>query len=127
MTQIYCPLCRLEQPSEHRYCLGCGISLPTHLLEEASSKRVRMFPGVKVQQGDLDAGFLRVSCYLKEQRFDAPEGTITFAGRHVRFSVWDGTSARCVLSVPESEARALAGFILSETALLRSRSEREQV
>jgi hypothetical protein len=73
-----------------------------------------MFAGIKISDKDLDPGFLRVSCYLKEQRFDAPEGSVLIPGHHVRFSIWDGERARCVLSIPETEARAMADFIQSE-------------
>ncbi|MGH2693679.1 MAG: hypothetical protein ACRDJJ_02575 [Actinomycetota bacterium] len=55
-----------------------------------------------------------MSCYLKEQSFESPEGSVSIPGRHVRFSVWVKDSARCVLSVPESEARDLARFIGEE-------------
>ena len=117
MSHIFCPQCRLEQPAAHTYCASCGERLPTHLLGHGSAKKVRLFPGVKVQEDDLDTGFLRVTCYLKHQHFSSPEGSITFTGRHVRFSVWDGEAARCVLSIPETEARALAEFIFEETFL----------
>lgn len=119
MSEMFCPSCRLHQPRDHAYCVRCGTSLPHHLLgetEPSETKRSRFFPGVKVHAQDPDAGFLRVSCYLKEQSFEAPEGEVTFAGRHVRFSIWEGEDARatCVLSVPETEARALASFVTNE-------------
>lgn len=119
MSEMFCPSCRLQQPQSHAFCVRCGTSLPHHLLEDAApleTKTSRFFPGVKVHAKDPDAGFLRVSCYLKQQSFAAPEGEVTFAGRHVRFSIWDGEEARatCVLSVPETEARDLADFITTE-------------
>ena len=114
--QIFCPSCRLQQPQEHSYCIRCGASLPRELLQPIPSetKTSRFFPGVKVHERDPDTGFLRVSCYLKEQSFEAPEGEVRFTGRHVRFSIWDGETATCALSVPETEARELARFITAE-------------
>ena len=114
---MFCPSCRLEQPTEHSFCIRCGTTLPHHLLEtRRPQKASRFFPGIKVDERDPDGGFLRVSCYLKEQSFEAPEGEVSFTGRHVRFSIWDGEESRatCVLSVPETEARALAEFITTE-------------
>lgn len=115
MRDIYCPQCRLSQPSTHLYCLGCGATLPAHLLDDHSrAKAVRYFPGIKISEGDPEGAFLRVTCYLKEQVFNSPEGTVTIPGRHVRFSMWVGDEARCVMSIPESEARDLAGFVTQE-------------
>ena len=123
---MFCPACRLEQPRSHTFCVRCGVALPHHLFEDTAdepSKSSRFFPGVKVHDSDPDSGFLRVSCYLKQQCFEAPEGEVNFTGRHVRFSIWDGDESRatCVLSVPETEARALADFITTEMDWLRER------
>ena len=122
MDGIYCPSCRLHQPASHLYCVRCGSSLPTYLLEPAHGKRARFFAGIKVTQGDPEGAFLRVSCYLKEQTFEAPEGSVTIPGRHVRFSVWVGERAQCVLSIPETEARELAVFIGEELGRLEPAS-----
>ncbi len=119
MEQIFCPQCRLRQPTEHRYCARCGVALPVHLLDELPHKRARFFAGIKVSDSDPDAGFLRVSCYLREQTFETPEGSVTIPGRHVRFSVWEKERALCVLSIPEAEARELAGFIAEELSQLQ--------
>lgn len=121
MDHIFCPQCRLQQPQDHRYCLRCGNEVPRHLLEDEDHrppKSFRFFPGVKVSQGDPDVGFLRVSCYRKDQTFTTGEGSVTIPGHHVRFSVWDGEEAKCVISVPETEARALAGYLLQELGSL---------
>ncbi len=107
----------MQQPTDHAFCVRCGESLPTHLLE-APAKRVRYFAGLKVSEGDPEGAYLRVSCYLKEQSFVGPEGTVTIPGHHVRFSVWVGDEARCVMSVPEAEARELASFIDEELGRL---------
>ena len=115
MLSIFCPECRLSQPTGHVYCVTCGTSLPTHLLEPpAGVKSARLFPGIKVSEGDPEGAFLRVSCYLKEQVFRSKEGSVTIPGRHVRFSVWVEDEARCVMSIPESEAHSLASFISAE-------------
>ena len=118
MQNVYCPQCRLHQPSTHAYCLRCGATIPTHLVEDLPVKRARYFAGVKVSDGDPEGAFLKVSCYLKEQTFQAPEGAVTIPGRHVRFSVWVGNEARCVMSIPESEARDLAAFMTEELGRL---------
>jgi hypothetical protein len=117
---MFCPQCRLDQPETHVFCPRCGTRLPTHLL--ANSKISRFFPAVKVAPDDPENAFLRVSCYLKRQEFTSPEGTISFDGRHVRFSVWIGDEARCVLSIPESEAVELASFMQDELTRLNSES-----
>ena len=115
MQDIFCPQCRLSQPSEHRYCVRCGVALPSHLVEDQGrTKAVRYFPGIKVSEGDAEGAFLRVSCYLKEQVFRSAEGAVRIPGRHVRLSFWVGNEARCVMSIPESEARDLASFVTSE-------------
>lgn len=111
MTEVYCPDCRFKQPSEHSFCFRCGRSLPTHLVDRTPSKLARFFAGVKVDDGDPENAYLRVSCYRKEQTFNSPEGSVVIPGRHVRFSIWVADQARCVLSVPETEARDLAHFI----------------
>lgn len=114
MATLFCPSCRLEQPVTHSYCVRCGTDIPVHLLDEHPVKRARWFAGVKVHPEEPEGTFLRVACYLTEQRMDAPEGTAVVPGRHVRFSVWDGERARCVVSIPEAEAAELARFITKE-------------
>ncbi len=118
MERIFCPSCRLQQPIDHAYCVRCGQGLPRHLLEEGPVKRARFFAGVKVNEGDSANAFLRVSCYLKEQTFSTPEGSVVIPGHHVRFSIWNGERAQCVLSIPETEARSLAHFIEEELSKL---------
>ncbi len=118
MERIFCPSCRLQQPIDHAYCVRCGHGLPTHLLEQAPVKRARFFAGVKVSDRDSANAFLRVSCYLKEQTFSTPEGSVVIPGHHVRFSIWNGEQAQCVLSIPETEARSLAHFIEEELSKL---------
>ncbi|MDQ3932921.1 MAG: hypothetical protein M3252_08820 [Actinomycetota bacterium] len=115
MHDIFCPQCRLSQPSHHLYCVRCGAGLPSHLLAEGErAKAIRYFPGIKVGEDDPEGAFLRVTCYLKEQVFRSDEGTVKIPGRHVRFSFWVGNEARCVMSIPESEAKDLAAFVTDE-------------
>lgn len=65
------------------------------------SKTARFFAGLRVADEDPADAFLRVTSYRD--------------GHHVRFSVWVGDSARCVVSISEAEARELAAFLAAET------------
>jgi hypothetical protein len=114
MARIFCPDCRLEQSSKHAFCPRCGGVLPVELVDPGRSKKTRFFAGTKMSHADKEGSFLRVSCYREEQTLEAPEGTVTIPGHHVRFSIWNDSRARCVLSLPETEARALAEFVLEE-------------
>ena len=64
-------------------------------------KTARFFAGLRAADEDPEDAFLRVTSYRD--------------GHHVRFSVWVGDTARCVVSIPESEARELAAFLTAET------------
>jgi hypothetical protein len=121
MQRIFCPQCRLEQPADYLYCPRCGVRLPLELLQENRAKAVRFFAGIKVDPGDLDSAFLRVSSYRQDQRFETSEGPVTVPGHHVRFSIWVGAEALCVISLPESEARDLAEFLFVELSGLGAR------
>ena len=110
MSDLYCPQCGLEQPTSHTFCLSCGVRLPSELLP-SPPKSSRWFAGVRVGEGDPEGAYLRVSCYREDQVFEAPEGEVRIPGHHVRFSVWSGKEARCVVSIAESEARELASFV----------------
>lgn len=114
MQRMFCPQCGLHQPSEHIFCVRCGRSLPTHLLGDPPAKRVRFFAGMKIDQRDPEGAFLRVSCYRKDQHISTEDGTVVVPGRHVRFSIWVGDRARCVLSIPESEGVELLRFLEAE-------------
>jgi hypothetical protein len=129
VTEIFCPDCRFKQPSEHKFCFSCGRLLPRHLAQVTPSKLARFFAGVKVDQADPENAYLRVSCYRREQTFDSPEGSVVIPGSHLRFSIWVNDEAKCVLSVPETEARDLSRFIEEgmrtlESSTLNSRSPR---
>lgn len=114
MDELFCPNCRLQQPVEHRWCVSCGTALPSHLIYERAQKVARFFAGIKVGDDDPENGYLRVSCYSRDQRIESPEGSISMPGSHVRVSMWVDDQARCVMSLPSSEAREMATFILSQ-------------
>ena len=83
-------------------------------------KSARFFAGVKVAPADPENAYLRVSCYQTSERIEAPEGSVEVPGNHVRFSVWWRDEARCVMSIPESEAWELARFLNEELGKLGS-------
>jgi hypothetical protein len=118
MKDIHCPQCRLKQPIGHTYCIACGEMLPGHLLGPIPAKKTRSFAGIKVSEEDPAGAFLRASCYLKEQVWETEDGTVAIPGSHVRFSVWVGDEAKCVISIPHSEARDLARFLSAELSRL---------
>jgi hypothetical protein len=66
------------------------------------SKTARFFAGLQVDAADPEDAFLRVTRY---------------GSTHVRFSVWVGDRARCVVSIPEAEARELVAFLAGSEAL----------
>jgi hypothetical protein len=111
---IFCPRCRLRQPTKHRFCARCGEALPTGLLKEASNKVARFFPSIKVAEDDLEGAFLRVTRYRRDATLESVEGAVVIPGHHVRFSIWSDNECQCVLSLPEAEARELATFVLEE-------------
>ncbi len=114
---LFCPSCRLRQPVSHRFCLRCGKRLPRYLMRSeqgAEAKTLRIFAALRVTENDPEHAYLRVSCYKKDQTFEAPEGAVTVPGHHVRFSIWSVDRAICALSLPEVEARELAEYLISE-------------
>lgn len=113
MGEIFCPACRLQQPTSHTYCARCGAVLPTELVTEAR-KSARFFAGVKVAEGDPEAGYLRASHYRATERLEGGEAAVEVPSEHVRFSVWVDDRAQCVISLPISEARELTSFLDNE-------------
>lgn len=116
---MFCPWCRLEQSSSHRFCPRCGGPLPAGPLEDPHlsgerTKTFRFFAGIKVDDRDPENAYLRVSCYRKERTFTSPQGSVTIPGHHVRFSIWVGGEAVCVLSLPEAEAGELSKYLVAE-------------
>jgi hypothetical protein len=113
MESIHCPDCGLGQPLEHHFCVRCGHTLPTRLLRQ-QGKQARFFAGVRVDESDPEQGYLRVSCYGQDETIESSGATVTVPVRHVRFSVWVDDTARCVLSIPASEAKELVRFLNEE-------------
>jgi hypothetical protein len=121
MPKVFCPQCRLSQPAAHRFCPRCGSTFSSSGVKPAAGRHLeppaktsRFFAGVRVADTDLPSAFLRVSCYRDEQVIHSPEGSVAVPGHHVRFSVWSDAEARCVISLPEFEARALIEFVSEE-------------
>jgi len=114
LDDLFCPSCRLRQPVHHTYCVACGDVLPSHLLPEVPAKAARFFAGIRIGDSDPENGHLKVSCYLRDHTIESPEGSVTIPGNHVRFSMWVDSQAKCVMSLPASEAREVAHFILAQ-------------
>jgi hypothetical protein len=110
---MFCPSCGLMQPSEHRFCASCGLRLPREGLRKQGPKISRWFAGIPVHPGDDPTGMLRVSRYLDEFEIETDEGSVQVPSHHVRFSVWTDDQATCAVSIPDSEAEALADFLLA--------------
>lgn len=120
---MFCPTCRLEQPTSHTYCVRCGAELPVDLLT-TPRKSARFFAGIKVREDDPSSGFLRVTHYRDSEELHGGSDVVEVATEHVRFSVWVDDRAQCVISLPASEARELVRFLGTElndhrTATLR--------
>ena len=116
---MFCPSCGVEQPREHVFCPACGARLPWELLRRTGPKMTRWFRGIPVVAEDAPDATLRVSGYLEEFEMQAPEGSVRVPNHHVRFSIWVGDQAVCVVSIPDDEAEGLALFLQA-----RARSER---
>lgn len=114
MDELFCPNCRLQQPVGHHWCVACGQPLPSHLIARRPEKVARFFAGIKVGDDDPENGYLRVSCYSSDHTIESPEGSVSMPGNHVRVSMWVDNEARCVMSLPSSEAREMATFIMSQ-------------
>lgn len=78
------------------------------------SKTARFFAGFRAADEDPEEAYLRVTSYRGAEVLEAPEGAVEVPANHVRFSVWVGDRARCVVSIPQSEARELAAFLAAE-------------
>lgn len=113
MSDIYCPRCRLQQPTTHTYCASCGTSLPIDLVTP-KTKSARFFAGIRVAESDPEHGYLRVTHHRSTQRLETEATVLDVPSRHIRFSMWTGDEARCVISLPISEAIELCDFLQSE-------------
>ncbi len=111
---MYCPSCGLGQSFEHRFCVSCGSRLPRELFRQPGPKVTRWFSGLPIHPDDSTTAMLRVSRYLDEFEIETDEGSVRVPSHHVRFSVWVEDRATCVVSIPDTEARGLADFLLAE-------------
>lgn len=110
---MYCPSCGLFQPSEHRFCPSCGLRLPQEGLRKQGPKISRWFSGIPVHPEDDATAMLRVSRYLDEFTIETGEGSVQVPSHHVRFSIWVDDHAACAVSIPDSEAAAVADFLVA--------------
>jgi hypothetical protein len=113
---MYCPSCGLMQPLEYRFCASCGTQLPREPLRADVPKVTRWFAGMPVHPDDSPTAMLRVSRYLDEFEIETDEGSVRVPSHHVRFSVWVEDRVTCAVSIPDSEAQALAEFLQAEVA-----------
>ena len=113
---MFCSRCGRRQELGHRFCPACGRVLPG-APDAVGPKVTQLFLGIPAHGDDPSEPVLRVSWYLDEHVFAAPEGDVTVPGHHVRFSIWFVDRPVCAMSLPEDEAMRLADF-LTETARL---------
>jgi hypothetical protein len=108
---MICPRCGFGAPEEHRYCGSCGAELPSARSRGRIPKITRLFLGIQTSDGDPPGAVLRVSRYLEEHEFSAPEGTITVPGDHARISIWHVDRPVAAISLTGSDADELARFL----------------
>jgi hypothetical protein len=75
-------------------------------------KVTRLFLGVRTSEQDPPGAVLRVSRYMEDHEFSAPEGTVVIPGDHARCSIWLVDRPVAAISVTESDAEALGRFLL---------------
>jgi hypothetical protein len=109
---MFCPRCGFEQPGDHRFCVACGRQLPTHPVRARAPKVTRLFLGIQTSEQDPPGAVLRVSRYMEDYEFSAPEGTIVVRGDHARVSIWLVDRPVAAISVTQSEAEELGRFLL---------------
>lgn len=109
---MFCQRCGFGQPDDHRFCVACGTKLALHLPRPAFPKVTRLFLGIQTSEQDPAGAVLRVSRYIEEHEFSAPEGTVVIPGEHTRFSVWVVDRPVAAISVTESDAGDLGRFLL---------------
>jgi hypothetical protein len=109
---MFCQRCGFGQPDDHRFCVACGALLAAHLDRAHVPKVTRLFLGIQTSRHDPAGAVLRVSRYIEDYEFSAPEGTVVVPGEHARFSVWVVDRPIAAISVTESDAEELARFLL---------------
>jgi hypothetical protein len=112
-----CPSCGLARWPSHRFCPACGAALPSRDDGTGSAKITQVFLGLPARPDDPNDSVLRVSRYLEEHEFRAPEGIVYVHGHHVRLSIWEVDRAVCAVSLSDDEALRLAEFIMSTADL----------
>jgi hypothetical protein len=109
---MFCQRCGFDQPGDHRFCVACGAQLPGHLVRARVPKVTRLFLGIQTSEQDPLGSVLRVSRYMEDYEFSAPEGTVVIPGDHARFSIWLVDRPVAAISVTESDAETLGRFLL---------------
>ena len=108
---MYCPHCGFEQPVTHRFCIACGIRIPSELFPAHGPKVTRLFRSVPVSEADDPEAVLRATRYVEEFEMKTAEGSVVVPNHHVRLSIWHGDRPACVISIPDDEAEALSRFL----------------
>jgi hypothetical protein len=106
---VTCSRCGFDAPEGHRFCGSCGAELTS--ARERIPKITRMFLGIQTSDGDPPGAVLRVSRYLEDYEFSAPEGTITVPGDHARISIWHVDRPVAAVSLTGSDAEELGRFL----------------
>jgi len=106
---VICSRCGFDAPEGHRFCGSCGAELTR--AGERIPKITRMFLGIQTSDGDPPSAVLRVSRYLEDYEFSAPEGTITVPGDHARISIWHVDRPVAAVSLTGSDAEELGHFL----------------
>jgi hypothetical protein len=109
---MFCQRCGFGQPSDHRFCAECGARLPGSLVRTRVPKVTRLFLGIQTSEQDPAGAVLRVSRYLEDHEFSAPEGSVLIPGDHARVSIWLVDRPVAAISVTGSDAEALGRFLL---------------
>jgi hypothetical protein len=122
---MFCPRCGRRQEPDHRFCPACGRALPGET-DLVGPKVTQLFLGIPAHGDDPADPVLRVSWYLDEHVFAAPEGDVTVPGHHVRFSIWFVDRPVCAMSLPEEEAIRLADFLAEAARLSASDGSKTQ-
>src|SRR3954469_19223743 len=101
----------MGQPSEHGFCVSCGVRLPTEMLRPAGPKVSRWFLSIPVAPDAPAPAPRRGSRSLEEVGTTTSDGAFRVPSHHVRFSIWVNDRAVAAISIPEDEAADLAQFL----------------
>jgi hypothetical protein len=123
---MYCPRCGVGGPEESRFCASCGAPLPTGDERSGDPKITKLYLGIQTSDGDPPGPVLRVSRYLEDHEFSAPEGTITVPGDHARISIWHIDRPVAAISLTGSDAEELGRFLSDPEPSAWPREDAEQ-